>query len=347
MQVLIFSDIHIHKHKQSQDRLEDCIAVLNWVCDTAHARDINNVLFCGDLFQDRQKIDVYTYQRTFEVFNKHADLNFYLLLGNHDLWFADKWEVSSVLPLKAFEQVKVINSPCSTEIGGRTFDWLPFVKNPVKAVDAYFPERKGHVLFAHVAVDGCQLNSSGHISDVSVEYEADMVKVKPDLFDGWERVFLGHYHKAQKISDKVEYVGSPLQLNFSEAYQDKHIVVLDTETLATEYIVNSFSPQHLVVKESELATANISHNYVSVVGDVEKFDAFEIKKKAESEAARHISFRSEKTLTNVSQDTTEEKTKFDISGGKMLERYIEAVGCGDLERDKILRLGSFIYEESK
>lgn len=343
MQVLIFSDIHIHKHKQSQDRLEDCVKVLEWVCDTAHARKISDVLFCGDLFQDRQKIDVYTYQRTFEVFNKNADLRFHLLLGNHDLWFAEKWEVSSVLPFKAFEQVRVINTPTSTVIGGRTFDWLPFVKNPVKVVDTHFPERKDHVLLAHLAVDGCQLNSSGHVSDVSVEHEADMVKVKPDIFHGWDKVFLGHYHKAQKISPTVEYVGSPLQLNFSEAYQSKHIIVLDVDTLETEYVVNSFSPQHLVVKENELATVDLTHNYVSVIGDVETFDTFEIKKKVEGNQARGLSFREEKGLVKKT-DSQEDKIKFDTTGGKLLERFIEAVGCGTLDKAKLIQLGTSICE---
>ena len=58
--VLLFSDIHIHPHKRRQDRLEDCLSVLDWVFSVAKDKGVKSVLFGGDLFHDRQKIDVYT-----------------------------------------------------------------------------------------------------------------------------------------------------------------------------------------------------------------------------------------------------------------------------------------------
>ena len=95
-QFLLFSDIHIHNHKRSTDRLNDCIECLEWVFKTAIDKGIKHVLFLGDLFHDRQKIDVLTYQKAFEVFERYLGneggpaakppFELWLLLGNHDLW---------------------------------------------------------------------------------------------------------------------------------------------------------------------------------------------------------------------------------------------------------------------
>jgi DNA repair exonuclease SbcCD nuclease subunit len=102
--VLLFTDLHIHNHKQSLQRLQDCLDVLRWAFQTARDREIKDVLFLGDLFHDRQKIQVMAYHNTFQVFEEYRDLNIYLLLGNHDLWFHDKWDISSVMPLSALRQ---------------------------------------------------------------------------------------------------------------------------------------------------------------------------------------------------------------------------------------------------
>ena len=61
---------------------------------------ILKTLYLRDLFQDRQKIDVATYSLTFDILAKYCDgsINLWLLLGNHDFWYHDKWDISSVFP---------------------------------------------------------------------------------------------------------------------------------------------------------------------------------------------------------------------------------------------------------
>src|SRR5688572_10201575 len=109
--LLFFSDIHIAAHKGSQDRLDDCLNVLKWVFDTARKRKIKTVVFGGDLFQDRQKISLLAYNKTFDVLAENEDININLLLGNHDLWYYEDTSVSSVHPLSALPHVHVLSKP--------------------------------------------------------------------------------------------------------------------------------------------------------------------------------------------------------------------------------------------
>ena len=132
--VLIFGDVHCYPHKRSSERLQHCIDALDWVFSTAIERQIENVIFLGDLFHDRQKIDLLTYQKTYEVFEKYLinmaretidggghsrrtpPFKIYLLLGNHDLWHYTKWDVSSVTPLRAINGVNIVDKPSTWPI---------------------------------------------------------------------------------------------------------------------------------------------------------------------------------------------------------------------------------------
>ena len=280
--VLIFTDSHVHPHKSSQDRLKDCLNALEWVFKTATEKNVSNILFIGDLFHERQKIDVLTYQRTFELFEKYIceDLPIHLLLGNHDLWHCDKWDISSVFPLRTIPGVRVVDRPCTIKIAGHPISFLPYTHDPAGDLAKIENNSKWKILLGHVAINGSVLNTMhGTRAEVSIEHDGDMVKVDPDIFIGWNQVFLGHYHAQQKMREFpfVEYVGSPLQLSFGEAFQDKHIIILDLETHKKEYIVNDFSPKHLIIHQRDLHKHDLAGNFVRVmVDDLSKSDVAEL-----------------------------------------------------------------------
>ena len=167
------------------------------------------------------------------------------------MWFANKTDVSSIYPLSPIKGVRIIRKCETINIGGLDIDFLPFTLNPLKSIET-FTNSKSRILCGHIALDGAKLNTFYKTqADVSVEYDGDMVKVDADQFKPWKRVFLGHYHGEQKVGH-VEYVGSPLQLNFAEAFQKKHVVELDTEDLSTTYIEYTFSPHHIIMTEDDL-----------------------------------------------------------------------------------------------
>jgi DNA repair exonuclease SbcCD nuclease subunit len=141
----------------------------------------------------------------------------------------------------------------------------------------------GDILLAHLAVNGAMTNTFyGVKSDVIVEYDNEMVLVDPGLFDDWEMTLMGHYHGAQKLNGKVEYVGSPLQLSFGEAFQQKHVIVLDLETMEKQYIINDFSPQHLIItpQDVEHENYNLTGNFVRIaVKDMGQADLLDLQRK--------------------------------------------------------------------
>jgi DNA repair exonuclease SbcCD nuclease subunit len=354
MKVLVFSDIHIHPHKRSAERLDHCIETLDWVFRTAAEKNIKNIVFLGDLFHDRQKIDVLTYQKTFEVFERHLcnkDTNVYLLLGNHDLWHYQKMDVSSVNPLRTLPGIKIINSPSVQVIseGGEEFHFafLPYTHSPIddlKSIEKTWkktvPNDRPKVLGGHISVDGAFLNTRCRtVAEVMVEHDGDMVKVGPGIFSDWDRVFLGHYHAEQRLNDKVEYVGSPLQLSFGEAFQKKHIVILDSTTLKTEYVENTFSPKHLIINQEEIESHDLEGNFVRL--EVEDISSKEMSDIRESLVPKV-------SLLEIKQ--SQKKEDHSISDAKailhkeedMIQRYVDQVASDDLDKELLVRIGTQI-----
>ena len=340
---LIFSDLHCHNHKDKNDRLQDCVQVLDWIFATAKKHSCKYIFFLGDLFHERAKIDVLNYLKTFESFMRHAaDFEVILLVGNHDMYHKERWDVNSVKPLSAFPNIKIIESPTTTEIDGRRIDWLPHSDNPLKYLED-FPNKRD-ILFAHLAVHGAMMNTCHGIkADVIIEHDHEMIPVDKHVFGGWHHVFLGHYHGAQKLADHIEYVGSPLQLSFGEAFQQKHIILFDLETSEKQYIINEFSPKHFIVSPTDIEneTYDLKNHFVRVaVEDLGKKDLIDLQRKIIKE------------LCPLSLDLKQVEKKLDdalvISDAKailndtkkMLEQYVNDKGLPTgLNREKLLKIG--------
>ncbi len=356
---IIFSDLHLHSHKDRISRLEDCLEVLHWVFNKAKENGCKHIFFLGDLFHERSKIDVLNYLRTFEVFMKHMiedaqGIDLYLLVGNHDMYHKTRWDVNSVKPLTAIPRVHIIDKPTTTIIDDRRIDWLPHTENPIEELTKFAKEVDGHaksLMFAHISVDGAKLNLVfGTKSDVIVEYDNEMVPVSAELFETWDHTYMGHYHGAQDVTDKVEYVGSPLQLSFGEAFERKHIILIDLDTLDTEYLENDFSPQHLIIEPKDIRDENydLKGNFVRVVvDDLSSDQLVDLKKNIQdNHEVASLDFKTKDRKTEEEETVIEEARAILYSEGEMLEKYVEDKGVPDgLDRTRLLAVGQQCLEQ--
>lgn len=343
--ILLFSDSHIHPHKNKIDRLYDCLAALEWVFTKSISMGINHLVFLGDLFHDRQKIWTMTYQKTYELFQRYSPQfsSIHLLVGNHDMWFQDNWSITSLKPFSSIPKITVIDHPQTISINNLNIDFLPYTKDPLPYLKGF--TNPSAILCGHLAIDGAILNSVYNtLSQLElVEHDGEMVKISAELFSKWKRVFLGHYHGAQIIDDLIEYVGSPLELSFGEAGQEKHLLVLDTVNLTREYIVNDFSPRHIIVKSlEELADLPNTKNFIRL--EVENVDNIAINqvKKQLGDSVKFLEVKERKV-----QEKESEKQSFNLSGvnDNFLESYIKFTNANNLCSKKLLELGNYFCHE--
>lgn len=330
-EILIFTDIHIDSHKGLLERLDDCLKVLEWVYETARSNKIKNVIFIGDLFHHRQKINVYAYNKTFDIFYKNKDINTFLLLGNHDLYYFEDKTISSVNPLCSLPNVKIISEPCTITIDDSNYDFLPFTHNPIDVLSKW--KNKSQVLFSHIAVDGAILNfNSNTKAEVAIEQDNEMQIVSSKLLEGWNKVFLGHYHGYQELTDKILYLGSPLQLTFSEANQKKYIAIYNSKTSNIQKIENTFSPKHYIVNENEIPE-HLDRDFLRInIEDINSLDLIKTKKQIKDKSPKcTVTY-----VTKIKKEDKEKVKKINLDGD-LFSRYIETFNK-DLEPKKLMNI---------
>lgn len=352
MKAVLFSDSHIHFHKGKVERLVDCLDVLKWVFQVAEDQKAEYIFFLGDLLQERSKIDLLSYVRTCEVFmeemmTRGKTVKVFLLVGNHDMYHKTHWKINSIKPLTAIPNIFIVDKPTSFPVGRTRVDWLPHTDTPLEELGKFQKNPDGPaILLGHIAVKGAMLNAFyGIKSDLIVEHDSEMLMVDTTVFQMWDSVFLGHYHGAQKLSPTVEYLGSPLQLSFGEAFQDKHVVVLDLETLEKEYVVNTFSPKHYIITPDDVhnESYDLNGHFVRVVIEptISKVDHSDLRRKIEETwNVATLDFKMKDRIAGDDKTMIEEAKQILEDEENMFESYTKAVGIPEnLERDKLHKIG--------
>lgn len=354
---LLFTDIHLHSHKKSEERLRDCLDCLVWVFETAKKNNIKNILFGGDFFHDRSKIESLVLHETFAILKKYLDgsVNFYVLLGNHDLWYFEKTSISSASALSAFPNVHIIDKPEQIIIDNVSWHFVPFTHDPIDDInnlEKYNPHNS--FLLGHLAVDGAKLNSKGSTADVEIEHDGEMTKVSSNIFKNYKHVFLGHYHNAQMISSNAEYIGSPLQLSFGELEDTKNIIILEVmeDDYITNYVTNTFSPQHFEGTIDNLMNLDpeiLKKSFVSILVDEEEKDGIEKNiKLLEDKGVKSIKIKKNISEKNQEIELAQMEIAKDILSQSdiMVRKFVE-VSTIDLDKNLLVEYGLDIISKSQ
>jgi DNA repair exonuclease SbcCD nuclease subunit len=179
----------------------------------------------------------------------------HILLGNHDLAYRRDYQTTA---LDAFNlnrlapYVSIHKEIAQHEWDGRRVILLPFREEQsglTIAVASLSPtEASKTVAFAHLAINKAITQRyvvGAGFKNLSVAKSITYNGLTgPDQFASLARTFTGHFHSHQTITQKqpntnkmdlrgsITYLGSPLQLNWSDLYDEKRgILLFDPEML--------------------------------------------------------------------------------------------------------------------
>src|SRR5665213_2793233 len=95
MKVLITADLHIHNHKNDNRRIDDGLACLDWIYQTGKVKGCKYIIFAGDFLHNRFSLNVLAYAKACSLVAAYADagMKTIFLLGNHDMYSEDKWDI--------------------------------------------------------------------------------------------------------------------------------------------------------------------------------------------------------------------------------------------------------------
>ena len=144
-------------------------------------------------------------------------------------------------------------------------------------------------------------------------------------------------------------MGSPLQLNFGEAFQHKHIIIYDVKTGEKEYIRNEFSPKHYIIPEKDLEKYDLEKHFVRLmVDDISTSNIIDMRNKLiKKHKVGSLVIKQEKRVEDENDQVLLDAKSILYEEDKMLAKYVDEVGddvIGDLKRDKLLEKGKEILE---
>jgi len=236
--VACFTDIHYGlKHNAKLHNL-DCIDFTEWFIEQAQLRDCETCIFLGDFHHHRSSINVSTMHHAFkglELLNE-AFKNVYIITGNHDLFYREKRDVSSLIISKNFNNIHLIDEPIVIK-DVALVPWL--VEEEWKTVKSI----KSKYMFGHFEIPGFKMNAHVEMPDQG--------HINRRHFEHQDYVFSGHFHKRQ-AKDNVHYIGNPFGHNYADAWDDERGAMFLTWGEKPEYVNWDNSPKYITCLLSDL-----------------------------------------------------------------------------------------------
>jgi len=255
MRIVHTSDWHAGRIWKRMSRLDELERVLDSLARFVESDKIDLVLMTGDVF-DSGSPSAEAERLVFRVLKRLGKVaQVIVLAGNHD----DPKRLEAWGQLAELANIRTLGRPRSAKNGGvievhargetaiiaavpfaqlRDFvsaaelaedeqkmrgKWSDELAKLVHKLCASFRTDTINILAAHTHVEGAKLANSERIAQIGEQYALAPERLPTTA----QYVALGHIHRPQQVTNEAHYAGSPLQLDFGEAGEEKSFVVLD------------------------------------------------------------------------------------------------------------------------
>lgn len=220
---VFFTDIHFGRNGDSVQANLDNLDFIDWFIDEGRTWGADAVILLGDYFDNRHKVHVGTLDYAIKGLEKlgSAFEKVYTIVGNHDLLYRNKRDISSMSIAKHIPNVVPIYEPTTFGEGKNGVTFLPWLVGEetklLKRVNTRY-------VFAHAELNG------GFMMNAKVTMPDHVAAASPDDLaknDNLEYLFSGHFHFRQG-KGKVLYIGNPFPFNFADAWdEDRGMMFLE------------------------------------------------------------------------------------------------------------------------
>lgn len=194
----------------------------------------------GDIFDRRKYVNFNSLYQCIEYFFRalaETGIPSYFLIGNHDLYFRDSYQVSSkqLLGNPEFKNFYVIDSPQNVLIGGHEIAMVPWITpSNSEASLKFISETKALVGFGHMEIKGFAMYK-GMINE--------NFGLSANLFGKFRRFFSGHFHHRSN-NGNIYYLGTPYEITWQDYDDPRGIHVFDLDSDELTFVENPHKMFH-------------------------------------------------------------------------------------------------------
>lgn len=336
----IVSDVHWGIKSDDEKYLELHTKLFKWISEQFLSRGVKTVLFLGDMYHNRNELNVMTMQTSIEAINDMSKLfDLVILKGNHDCYFKNSLKYSS---LSCLHNINVVEKFTEIDSNNKKILISPWI---IKEDDfwEWTENKKYDLIFGHFDIVGGHMTSSEKSRN-----GLNAEKLSSKLKNGG-LVISGHYHVKRWLSNNILYAGAAMPLTWADVGEEKSIYVID-ENGILESIDNNISPKYMTINVNSL---NNDYNFsVFKNNNVKMFVDINTKEKDSQKfmdlirAEQPFNLTTMDTIPKVNAVISEESVKLK-DPIVLIKEYISTIDVPDtLSKDKFFDMINHYYREA-
>lgn len=316
MNILILGDTHFDINNGNENILDNQLLFFKQqVIPYMIENNIKDIIQLGDFFDNRTKLSINVIQKIcvdfFDLLQSYK-INFYTLLGNHDLFYKDTRDVHSMYVFdRLYDNITLFKEISTLNIHNKKLLFVPWLINDELDMDKY---KDVDYIFGHFETNGVEM-TKGYECNSTHALEKDSFKSKI--------TFSGHFHLKRNYNN-LYYTGTPYQLNFGDFEESKGFHVLNLDNNDIEFIENHYSTKHITI------IVNSDTKNIKVVG----LNSKEIKISIETEQLVNLidfsMFKNHKAKIYIDKDSSLTKKIL-----KELEKFLLSFRVDLIEPEKV------------
>lgn len=223
---VLLTDTHL-----KESNIDINIKVFKQAIEFCLENKLAKIWHLGDIFNSRkaQPLDVLdAFEQILDLLDE-VGIQMITIPGNHDKTSYDS-EKSFLNPFRhhpALELITGFEERMLTK--DVTVSLIPYFSDQIYKEQLELSEKSEtknkRILFTHIGVNGAVMNNG-----IAVD------GILKDLFDVYEKVYIGHYHDKQ-IFDKINYIGGSIQHNFGEDSEKGLTILYDDLSFETKVLI--------------------------------------------------------------------------------------------------------------
>jgi len=243
--LVCFTDIHLGLKNNSREHNEDCINFIKWMIEQAKIQNIKTCIFLGDWHHIRSAINISTLNYSvngLKLLNDYFD-NVYFIIGNHDLFYRDKYQIHSLPYINQFENITAIDRIIKVD-NVALIPWL--ISDEWKKI----ANVKEEYMFGHFELPSFKMNAMVEMPDHGT--------LNKEHFKHQKQVFSGHFHKRQN-KGKIWYIGNCFPHNYSDTWDDERGIMIWEKDKDPAFLSWPDSPKYRTLTLSQVLADPFTH----------------------------------------------------------------------------------------
>lgn len=238
--MLLVSDIHSGCHKDNQIWINLIDRLFLEIADVATRRDISTIAILGDFFDNRKALNVRTLTQSLKIADTLKDFEVFMIVGNHDTYYKNSIEPTSLDIFTKFPNITVIKTPTKFQ----DVMMIPW-NSPIDI-------NRSKYLFGHLEINTFQMNNNFVCTD----------RYNPSVFSIFDKVVSGHFH-IPSTKGNITFLGSAYPQTFADVNSPRGYYIFNDGDL--EFLEFTEAPKFVILLSEDNDTSNVEGNIVKLV----------------------------------------------------------------------------------